>query len=304
MTIKLDLSGFICKHALPEGYALTARKWFVPVAERIQACRGRVSRPVIVGINGSQGSGKSTLAGLLVHVLGQACNIHALALSIDDFYLTRAEREALARKVHPLLATRGVPGTHDINLALQTLARLREWSGPVAIPRFDKARDDRYPEAHWDVVNRPVGIIILEGWCLGSDAQPERELTTPVNSLESDEDPQGNWRNHVNRQLQQGYPELFSQVDAWIMLKAPSFGCVFDWRLEQEQKLCRTLELQGRDPLAAGVMSRADVARFIQYFQRITEHTLSSLPDKVHFLFELDENREIIRLSYPLELEC
>jgi len=51
-------------------------------------------------------------------------------------------------------------------------------------------------------------------------------------------------------------------------------------------------------------MSRADVARFIQYFQRITEHTLSSLPDKVHFLFELDENREIIRLSYPLELEC
>jgi D-glycerate 3-kinase len=304
MTVQLDLSGFIHNHALPEGYALTAQKWFVPVAERIKACRDRVSRPVVVGINGSQGSGKSTLADLLVHVLGQACDIHALALSIDDFYLTREEREALARKVHPLLATRGVPGTHDMNLALQTLSGLREWNGPVAIPRFDKARDDRYPEAQWDVVNRRVDVIILEGWCLGSDAQPEHELITPINSLESDEDPQGTWRNHVNRQLQQDYPELFSRVDAWIMLKAPSFECIFDWRLEQEQKLCRALEQQGRDSLAAGVMSRDDIACFIQHYQRITEHTLSSLPDKVHFLFELDENREIIRLSYPVELEC
>jgi D-glycerate 3-kinase len=304
MTVQLDLSGFIREHALPEGYARTARKWFVPVAERLKACRDRVSRPVIVGINGSQGSGKSTLADLLVHVLGQAYGINALALSIDDFYFTREERGVLARKVHPLLATRGVPGTHDINLASQTLSGLREWNGPVAIPRFDKVRDDRYPEAQWDVVNRPADIIILEGWCLGSDAQPEHDLIAPINSLESAEDPQGVWRNHVNRQLQQGYPELFSRVDAWIMLKAPSFGCVFDWRLEQEQKLSRALEQQGRDSSAAGVMGRDEIARFIQHYQRITEHTLKSLPDKVHFLFELDEDREIIRLTYPVGLEC
>ena len=299
-----DLSGFIHSHALPEGYAQTAGKWFVPVAERIRDCRERLSRPVVVGINGSQGSGKSTLADLLVYLLEQAGGVHALAFSIDDFYLTRQERKALAGKVHPLLATRGVPGTHDLRLALQTLSGLREWNGPVTVPRFDKARDDRLPVAEWEPVNRPVDIIVLEGWCLGSQAQPEAALEIPVNTLETGEDPQGTWRRYVNRQLRLGYPELFSLVDAWIMLKAPSFECVFDWRLEQERKLCRSLERQGRGPLAAGIMSRAEIARFVQHYQRITEHTLDTLPGKVHFLFELDEDRKITRLSYPVKLNC
>ena len=73
-------------------------------------------------------------------------------------------------------------------------------------------------------------------------------MEIPVNTLETGEDPQGTWRRYVNRQLRLGYPELFSLVDAWIMLKAPSFECVFDWRLEQERRSLRLM------PRAIGIV--------------------------------------------------
>jgi D-glycerate 3-kinase len=42
--------------------------------------------------------------------------------------------------VHPLLATRGVPGTHDIDLAINTINAV--CSGlPTPITRFDKSTD-------------------------------------------------------------------------------------------------------------------------------------------------------------------
>jgi hypothetical protein len=51
--------------------------------------------------------------------------IPCAVLSLDDLYRTRAERQAMARQVHPLFATRGVPGTHDVDLGLATIAALR-----------------------------------------------------------------------------------------------------------------------------------------------------------------------------------
>jgi len=42
-------------------------------------------------------------------------------------------------------------------------------------------------------------------------------------------------------------------------------------------------------------MSEQKLWRFIQCYQRITEHLLETLPEKVNFLFELDENRKIIK---------
>ena len=301
MTVALDLSAFIEKHKLPDRYSKVAKTWFVPLAERILSIKKQRHCPIVVGINGSQGSGKSTLADLLQCVLQQLNDISVLPLSIDDFYLTRNEREALAERIHPLLATRGVPGTHDIKLALKTLSALKGNNGAVKIPRFDKSQDDRAPQSQWQTVNTPLDVIILEGWCVGSPAQAENQLTLAVNALEADEDPDKIWRSYANQQLQQNYPALFSQVDIWIMLKAPSFKCVFDWRLQQEEKLKQAVLQQGQ-VLSSGVMSADEIARFIQHYQRITEHTLNTLPEKMHFLFELDKHREIISLSNPVKL--
>lgn len=308
------IAEFIQRHVLPEDYARIAQTWFVPVIDRIVQCRAGSEQPIVVGINGSQGSGKSTLADLMVSVLQQAHGLRALSLSIDDFYLTRKERRQLANTVHPLLQTRGVPGTHDVELACRVLAGLECFTQAVAVPRFDKSRDDRYPEANHDSITQAVDIIILEGWCVGSVAQDSGALADAINTLEAEEDIDGTWRNYVNLQLRDHYPRLFAFVDIWVMLKAPSFDCVFNWRLEQEEKLGKSLGSKQSGSAEPGtgaakqqstvLMDRDAIARFIQHYQRITEHTLSTLPANVHFLFELDSSREIEKLSMPVELEC
>src|SRR6187402_352808 len=90
------------------------------VLARFAAPIAHASSPFILGISGLQGSGKSTLAASLIEAAKER-GWSAVSLSLDDVYLTRAEREALGRQVHPLLRTRGVPGTHDLTLLASTL---------------------------------------------------------------------------------------------------------------------------------------------------------------------------------------
>jgi len=285
-------SDFITQHRLPMSYTLVAQQWFFPLVRSL-AQRKRISGgTIIVGISGSQGSGKSTLADLLALLLGNRYKLNTVVISIDDFYYTLQQRETLSRTVHPLMATRGVPGTHDVTLAINTIRGLCT-QGTISIPRFDKSIDDRFPKEKWDQVVSKPDIILFEGWCLGAEPQSQEELLEPVNELEKTEDPDGVWRQYVNQQLRDVYPELFNMIDVWIMLKAPSFECVHQWRLEQENKLRESLA--GSTSSADKLMSEQELKHFIQYYQRITEQLLKTLPDKVDYLFELDEKRKIIR---------
>jgi D-glycerate 3-kinase len=288
------LQEFVHIQRLPETFVAHAQQWFVPLAARLAAHHRAADRPIVIGVNGSQGSGKSTLSALLSVVLAREYSLHSIDLSIDDFYLTRAQRQALAKTVHPLLATRGVPGTHDVDLLADTLQRLRGAGAPVAVPRFDKSQDDRVPSAQWQSVDPPLDIIILEGWCLGVRAQQPAQLATPANALERDEDKQGTWREYVNARLQEDYHRLYDLIDIWVMLQAPSFDSVFRWRLEQEQKLAQ--KQTGTD---SRVMSAEQIARFIQHYQRLTQQALDTLPATVHYLFRLDEQRRILEATQP-----
>ena len=296
---------FIVKHQLPKSYVDTIQNWFEPVAQEITAHQKDAGMPLVIGINGAQGSGKSTLADLLVFLLTTQHSLSAVAMSIDDFYYTREQRAQLANTVHPLLATRGVPGTHDVALAEKTIHSLSHFLGAVAVPKFNKAIDDRLAENQWPVITKPVDVIVLEGWCLGAQAQTDAELQQAINDLEQDEDPQAIWRRYVNQQLSDNYANLFKMVDTWIMLKAPSFDCVFNWRLEQENKLRVSLS---QNPTTTQqdidkIMDDKAVGRFIKFYQRITQYLLTTLPNKVNYLFELDENRVIQSLNYPQQLK-
>jgi D-glycerate 3-kinase len=273
--------------ALPSSYAALAARHFAPLAQRLATRRRQQGHALLVAVNGSQGSGKSTCCGWLVQKLWHAHGLHAVALSLDDFYRTRAEREQLAATVHPLLRTRGVPGTHDIALLRETLdALLAGVAGTVAVPRFDKARDDRRPFAAWDRLQRPLDVILLEGWCLG--ARPGATLEPPINALEAAHDRDGRWRRYVNEALRREFLPLYERVDLWVMLRAPSFDSVLAWRREQERKLA------ARAGAGAAVMSDEGVAEFIQYFERLTRHCLSSLPRHMDVIYELDHGRHIV----------
>ena len=280
---------FLEDQRLAPDYLATAARHFDPLAERVARERGSRGETLRVALNGSQGSGKSTLSAYLTEALREDHGLSAIALSLDDFYLTKAERSALAESVHPLLATRGVPGTHDVTLLRDTLAALAA-PGPaaVAVPRFAKALDDRAPPSQWPDIPAPVDIILLEGWCLGARAETADELAVPVNDLERDEDPEGLWRRYVNERLANDYEPLYAIFDLWVMLAAPGFAQVLSWRQEQEEKLAAKTGGEG-----AGLMDAARLRRFVAHYERLTRRCLSDLPARVDVLYQLDENRRI-----------
>lgn len=209
----------------------------------------------IVSITGSQGSGKSTLARILVRQLN-ALGVKASCVSLDDFYLPKKNRIELARRVHPLIATRGVPGTHDSHWLRALLQQFVHSKGllNVSLPQFDKGKDDRITEIRVD-----AEVLVLEGWCLGVQPQPPELLKKPVNDLERLEDAQGTWRQWCNEQIRQHYQPLWPLVDAWILLQPPTFAQVFEWRRQQEMDLPRSEAL-----------SEAALQRFIQHYERLT----------------------------------
>jgi len=295
-----NLHNFLKEHRLPLSFLRLVDAWYLPLAGWIAKHHDAAGRTLLIGMNGSQGSGKSTLAALLTELLAKNLGLRAVALSIDDFYLSREARLALAGQIHPLLATRGVPGTHDVTLMCETLQQLTRENCGVSIPRFDKARDDRYPEGEWDRVSAPFDVVIVEGWCLGTPAQADADLHQPVNDLETREDPDGSWRRYVNQQLGGRYQDIFQLLDLLIMLQAPSFECVYQWRLEQEAKLAdKLLECEQQDSLRNRVMTATQIRRFIQHYQRLTEQSLQQLPGRVHYLFSLDADRRVVACEEP-----
>lgn len=283
------LAEFMAAERLPEGFGAMVERVCVPLAERIV----REARPPahLVGICGPQASGKSTLT-VVVRRLLELKGLKVAAFSLDDLYLTRAERQGLAREVHPLFAVRGAPGTHDIALGEVLLDALSR-PGEAAVPAFDKAADDRRPPEAWPRIAAPVDVVLFEGWCVGARPQAETELAAPVNDLEREEDPQGIWRRHANAQLASAYRRLFDRIATLVLLKPPGFEVVLDWRREQERKLRERLAREGAGPGRA--MSDAEVARFIAHYERLTRHVLAEMPTRADVVIALDAERRPCR---------
>ncbi|MBS0361148.1 MAG: kinase [Proteobacteria bacterium] len=275
-----SLEDFMAREGLPDSFRKTADLVCEPLAARAHRRRIDRKRCAVIGLCGAQGSGKSTVAAWTVQLLEER-GLRAVALSLDDFYLTHEARQRLAKEVHPLLATRGPPGTHDVGMASAALDALRT-RGKASVPKFDKASDTRAPRAQWPTVATPVDVIILEGWCVGAIAQGRAALATPVNALERDEDPDGVWRGYVNDQLDGPYQDLFGKLHDLVLLAAPSFEVVAKWRGEQEEKL----RAKGK-----GGMSDAEIARFVAHYERLTRWILAEMPGRAAWTVTLDTER-------------
>ncbi len=250
--------------------------WVARVLDDALAAQARV-----YAICGLQGSGKSTLAAQMA-ALARQRGLRTAVLSIDDFYLGRRERQRLGRQVHPLLATRGPPGTHHAALACETLDALRAGAA-VRLPRFDKLADTRLPPSRWPSV-RGADLVLLEGWFLKTPAQSSAELAEPVNALEREHDRDGVWRGYCNQALAQDYPPLWARLDRLLFLQAPGFEVVAGWRWQQEAAL------RARRPQRGG-MSRAQVERFVGLFERVSRQALRRLPALADWTVPLDRRR-------------
>ncbi|KAK4531935.1 hypothetical protein CCYA_CCYA10G2792 [Cyanidiococcus yangmingshanensis] len=221
--------------------------WCLDVVNRLQREPRRKHHGVIIGMQCPQGGGKTTLTTALQKLFTLE-RLECVSLSIDDFYLTRREQEALARAFpeNPLLESRGNPGTHDISLALQTLDQLvtaprTKEESTIAVPRYDKSafqgRGDRASPESWQSYERPVDVVFLEGWCLGF-----RPLELHHRSVEMDPVSLRNLMQ-VDRFLAQDFCRLYPLLDAFIVIAldgpnlAESLQTVYQWRLEAEQQM-------------------------------------------------------------------
>lgn len=266
---------------------------YLPLARWATELQARLGRPTVLGVQGAQGAGKSTLAEALRVLCEGLFGLRVVTLSLDDLYLTRAERERLGRTVHPLLRRRGVPGTHDVALGLRTLDALRRGALEVPLPRFDKGTDDRAPADPERVVRGGCDLVVFEGWCVGVPPEEPAALVAPINPLETEEDPDGAWRRYVNGELRGPYQALFGRLDALVALGAPSMDAVVRWRSEQERALAAS---RGGD--APAVMGDAELRRFVMLFERLTRHALRVLPERADVWIALGEDHLPVRVRF------
>ena len=250
-------------------------------------------RPYFVGLAGGQGTGKTTISSLIRIILIKYFELNVFRISIDDFYKTRKERISLSKRIHPMLLTRGVPGTHDINLILNFFrkSKIRKFKR-LKLPKFNKAIDDRFNKKRWYDLKKRPDVIIFEGWCVGAKSEKNTTLKKIINPMEKAKDHKQIWRKYVNQQLKAKYKSLYSQLNCLIYLKAKNFNLLQRWRLKQERKLWVKSKVKSK------IMSREDVLSFMQTYQRITQNMFRYMPKYASIILTLNSNHQIKSAVY------
>ena len=270
------------------------KSFLIPVSQWISK-KSNKKKTLVIGLAGGQGSGKTTISSILSIILKKYFKLNVFIVSIDDFYKTRKDRKMLSKKKHPLLMTRGVPGTHDVNLMLSFFKKIKlKKFKSLEAPKFNKAIDDRYKKSLWYKIKTKPDVVIFEGWCVGARAQSSSQLKKPINSLEKVYDQGTKWRAHVNNQLKTKYKTLFNQLDGLLYLKAKNFNLLREWRIKQERKLW--IQTKNRKDLK--IMTSGDIIKFMQTYQRITQQMFKGALKSSSIIMNLNSNHQIEKIKF------
>ena len=261
------------------------KKYIFPILEYIALSKNKKFL-----ICGSQGIGKSTLLAILEKNLNIFYGIKILTLSLDDYYLTKKERVILSKKNHPLLLTRGVPGTHDTKLLSQSILKFDKSEYPMKIPIFNKLKDDRSKK--FKSIKYKKDILLLEGWCCGCPPIPNSFLYKNINFLEKRKDKNKFWRKFYNKKLKNEYAKIFRHFGEIIYLKPPSFSNVASWRFKQE----RLLRTQSK---TKKIMNKKQIEDFIQYYEKITKWMIKKMPSISNLTIYVNDKQKIKSINDP-----
>ena len=292
LKVKNDYLSFLRKEKIfdksTKSKILSLKRIYIPVSFWIESKYKKKGKTLFLGFSGGQGSGKTTVVKILKIILKKFFKRKIYVSSIDDFYKTLKDRNEMSYTTHSLFKTRGVPGTHDVNLINKFFYFIKKKKfKKTKLPKFDKSIDDRLKKKYWFNIKERPEIVILEGWCVGARPQSNSLIKKPVNILEKYEDENLIWRKHVNEKLKREYRKLFAMIDYYIFMKIPNFNMVFKWRLLQEKKLRKKLRYKKK------IMSYSEIKRFIMFYQRITLQMIKDLSKSASIVMLLNKNHEI-----------
>jgi len=231
-------------------------------------------------IAGSQGSGKSSLSKLIKLYLEKFCYKSVVIISMDDFYLSKSQRTQLSKNIHPLFLTRGVPGTHDLELMNKKIKQILNKEFPIYLPIFDKVSDSR-KKTYKKILK--ADVVIFEGWCAGSQPVDQNYLQKNFNNLEKHKDKNFIWRNSYNKYLNE-YQKLFSQFNFFIYFQFNHWDHVLNWKYKQE------LELRDKKK---DLGLKKYLREFIQYYEKVSKWMHLKVPKYCNILIKLDAHQKI-----------
>ena len=297
LKVKNDYLSFLRKEKIfdksTESKILSLKRIYIPISFWIENKYKKKGKTLFLGFSGGQGSGKTTVVKILKIILKKFFKRKIYVSSIDDFYKTLKDRNEMSYTTHSLFKTRGVPGTHDVNLINKFFYFIKKKKfKKTKLPKFDKSIDDRLKKKYWFNIKERPEIVILEGWCVGARPQSNSLIKKPVNILEKYEDENLIWRKHVNEKLKREYKKLFAMIDYYIFMKIPNFNMVFKWRLLQEKKLRKKLRFKKK------IMSYNEIKRFIMFYQRITLQMIKDLSKSASIVMLLNKNHEIKKVLF------
>jgi D-glycerate 3-kinase len=267
----------------------TLEKLWLPVALDLVSARKKLNRTFVQGILGGQGTGKSTLCVILKEIFSYL-GFSAGNLSLDDLYLTSAERQKLQQR-DPRLIWRGPTGTHDVSLGIKVIEQCldEDYTAQISLPRFDKSLhngegDRTTPE----IVDKP-DILLFEGWFVGVQPIEEPLFEHPPHPIVTVEDRQF---ARDNNQRLKAYIPLWSNLDSLIVLYPEDYHLSKQWRKEAEHKMIA----QGGD----GMIDQ-QIDDFVEYFWKALhpELFIKPLTSSANLVVEIKSDHTLGRIYRP-----
>jgi D-glycerate 3-kinase len=233
---------------------------WLPLALQLADARRAWKRPIVQGVLGGQGLGYQTIG-----------------ISIDDLYKTHADRQRL-KAADPRFIRRGPPGTHDIELGIDILDRLRQpnVTEPIAIPRFDKSLWQGDGDRTEPEMVEGVDIILFEGWFVGVQPVAPSAFDHPPDPILTAADK--SFAREIDARLRDYLP-LWERLDRLMVLNPTDYRLSLAWRRQAEHQAIS----QGK----AG-MTDTEIEEFVRYFWK------SLHPDL--FIAPLTQNGNLVDL--------
>jgi pantothenate kinase-related protein Tda10 len=128
----------------------------------------------LVGLAGAPGAGKTSMVKILAPLTTILSGRETINVSLDDFYLSPAERQAMGHR------WRAAPGTHDLVLLAEFISQVKSGQQRIAVPQYDTAAERRVAPL---ITREAPRLVIFEGWFVGAPVPGYESLSRALDHV-------------------------------------------------------------------------------------------------------------------------